>query len=220
MSAPQNQQTSTSDYLATALFMSLWSKIQLSNISTWMSITWSHVYHYWYQQNYIFMPFTLLHPKSPSPSFLEQVQYTSIQWSSVDAILGCVRLQEHFLQWLQGGICRDLNRKLLLPPDNIMFKHFQNSAIKWARVFEQSRDKEMCTWLYSIYHPWNSNMCMASHFSRFWCSKSVYFHLGLGEIKEKLHCVHKEHESLVFSVENVHLYPVQNTCILSNNLLH
>lgn len=162
------------------------------------------------------MSFTLFHPKSPSPSFLEQVQYTSIQWSSVDAILGCVRLQEHFLQWLQGGICRDLNRKLLLPPDNIMFKHFQNSAIKWARVFEQSRDKEMSTWLYTTC---GIRTCAWLLISQDFDAANQYISIS-DLVKEKLRCVHKEHESLVFSVENVHLYPVQNTCTLSNNLLH
>lgn len=62
----------------------------------------------------------------------------------------------------KGKICRDVNKKLLPPPDDIVLGHkeyvvFQNPN---SGIFEQTREKRNV-----YYHPWLT--CIAPYFSNF-----------------------------------------------------
>ena len=84
----------------------------------------------------------------------------------------------------KGRISRDQNKKLLPPPDDIVFGHkeyviFQNQR---SGMFEQSRDKRNV-----YYHPWKT--CIAPHFSDFDPKKHI---VVLESVKGKLLHMHKQ----------------------------
>lgn len=92
----------------------------------------------------------------------------------------------------KGKICRDVNKKLLPPPDDIVLGHkkfvvFQNPN---SGIFEQSREKRNV-----YYHPWLT--CIAPHFRDF----NPDHHIIISEaMKVKLHSEHKKYLENEFGI--------------------
>jgi hypothetical protein len=78
----------------------------------------------------------------------------------------------------KGKISRDQNKKLLPPPDDIVFCHKEHVIFHNQRsgMFEQSHDKRNV-----YYHPWKT--CIAPHFSDFDPKK----HIVIQESESKAH---------------------------------
>ena len=76
----------------------------------------------------------------------------------------------------KGEISRDQNKKLLPPPDDIVFGHKEHVIFHNQRsgMFEQSHDKRNV-----YYHPWKT--CIAPHFSNF--DPKKHYHPGVCESK-------------------------------------
>ena len=92
----------------------------------------------------------------------------------------------------KGRICRDQDKKVLPPPDDIVLGHkefvvFQNSR---SGLFEQSKDKRNV-----YYHPWKT--CIAPHFSDFDPNRHI---IVQESVKEKLLRIHKEFLSNEFGL--------------------
>ena len=183
----QHYNTSTGSYAATALFMSH-RDVQNINIGSITS-----------PPPLIPTPSEGLPPyHSPSPSFGPIVSsqstsepgpgaiFTQTQRPSVESPFWVAFIFGNISRCngCRGRISRDQNKKILPPPDDIVFGHKEHVIFHNQRsgMFEQSYDKRNV-----YYHPWKT--CIAPHFSDFDPKKHIVIQES---VKAKLLQVHKD----------------------------
>ena len=114
--------------------------------------------------------FSLPHQERP---FVESPFWLTFIFGNISRCNGC-----------KGKISRGPDRKLLPPPDDVVFGHkeyvvFQNPN---SGMFEQSREKRNV-----YYHPWLT--CIAPHFRNFQPNQHITISVS---VKEKLNQEHKD----------------------------